>query len=260
MFTMLFVACAFAMQDAPPTETESPPTLDPVIYDILRNADEATEAVSTVRYDAVYEGTGSQAVVVPLIKGQIIIAKSDTGKRNLKMEYTTYQVKELEGSITKTTGLFQGSKMLILDHAKQVAIKGNASFRALGQGNNLYMSEFASPNPFEDEINANLVTLEGRAYVAETLCDVLLIDYNGRSQSRWFIGVDDHLPRRIERLRDRDGIPGARILTISNLEVNFEADDSEFALEIPSGYAIRRMAPASNIGQIRSSRGRPDGR
>lgn len=259
MITMMFVACALAMQDAPPTETESPPALDPVIYDILRNADEAAEAVTTVRYDAVYEGTGSQAVVVPLVKGQVIIAKSDTSKRNLKMEYTTYQVRKLEGVISKKTGLFQGSKMLILDHTKQVAIKGNASFRALGEGNNLYLSEFASPNPFEDEINANLVTLEGRAYVEEILCDVLLIDYNGRSRSRWFLGVDDHMPRRIERLRDRDGIPGARILTISNLEVNFEADDSEFALEIPSGYAIRRMAPASNIGQIRGTRGRPGG-
>lgn len=259
MNTMMLVVCALAMQEALSGETESPPALDPVIYDILRNADEATEAVTTVRYDAVYEGTGSQAVVVPLVKGQVIIAKSNSRARNLKVESTTYRVRKLEGVVTKMTGVFHGQQMLLIDHTKKVVIEGHRSLRALGTGSNLYLSEFASPNPFENEINANLVTLEGRAFVGESLCDVLLVDYNGRSQSRWFIGVDDHLPRRIERLRDRDGIPGARILTISNLEVNFEVDDSEFILEIPEGYPTRIMAPSANDAQIRGSRGRPGG-
>ncbi len=71
MISMMYVACVLAVQDALPTEAGSAPTLDPVIFDILRNADEAAKAVTTVRYDAVYEGTGSQAVVVPLIKGQV---------------------------------------------------------------------------------------------------------------------------------------------------------------------------------------------
>ena len=259
MIIMMYVACALAVQDAPPTESGTSLSLDPVIYDILRNADEATEAVTSVRYDAVYEGTGSQAVLVPLCKGQVTIAKNDSHLRNLRVEATVYQVTKLEGCITKSTDLFLGSKMISLDHTKQVATKGSASFRSLGEGNRLYLSKFTSVSPFENEINANQVTLEGRAYVEDILCDVLLIDYNGRSISRWFFGVDDHLPRRIERLRDRDGIPGARILTMSNLEVNFEVDDSEFALDIPRGYAIRRMAPGKNVGQIRTVRGRLGG-
>ena len=41
MIIMMYVACALAAQDAQPTEAGSAPTLDPVIYDILRNADEA---------------------------------------------------------------------------------------------------------------------------------------------------------------------------------------------------------------------------
>lgn len=259
MIIMMSVVCALAVQDAQPTDTGSSPTLDPVIYDILRNADEAAEAVTTARYDAVYEGTGSQAVVVNLIKGQVMIAKADTRMRNLKVEFTTYRVQKLEGTVTKMTGVFFGNQMLLIDHTKQVATKGSSSLKTLGSGTNLYISEFASPNPFQNEINANQVTLEGRTFVEEILCDVLLIDYNGRSMSRWFIGVDDHLPRRIERLRDRDGVPGARTLTISNLEVNFDTDDSEFALEIPRGYAVRRMAPGANVGQIRGSRRPPGG-
>lgn len=259
MNAMMFIACALTMQDAPPPETESPPALDPVIYEILQSAGEATGAVTTVRYDAVYEGAGSQAVLVPLTRGQVIIAITESQQRNLRLEATTYQVTDLEGSITKSTGLFNGSKMMILNHTKQVAIMGNASFRALGEGNNLYLSKFTGRDPFANEIDANLVTLEGRAYVEEILCDVLLIDYNGRSKSRWFIGVDDHLPRRFERLRDRDGLPGSRILTISNLQVNIEIDDSEFALDVPNGYSRRRMAPGVNIGRIRSNRRRSGG-
>ena len=78
MIIMMIVACALSVQDAQPTDTGSSPTLDPVIYDILRNADQAAEAVTTVRYDALYEGTGSQAVVIPQVKGQVMILKSNS--------------------------------------------------------------------------------------------------------------------------------------------------------------------------------------
>ncbi len=259
MFIMMYVACALAVQDAQPTETGSAPALDPVIYDILRNADEAAKALTTIRYDAEYEGTGSQAVVTPLVTGQITLVKSDFRVQNLKVDFTTYRVQKLEGAITKKTGLFHRRGMILLDHTERVAIEGNGSLRSLGSGNNLYLSEFSSSNPYDDEINANQVTLEGRTYVKETLCDVLLVDYDGRSRSRWFFGVDDHLPRRIERLRNRDGVPGARILTISNLELNFEVDDSVFALEIPEGYSTRFMAPRPSDEGFRTGRIRPDG-
>ncbi len=259
MIIMMYVACALAAQDAQPTEAGSAPTLDPVIYDILRNADEAAKALTTIRYDAKYEGTGSQAVVTPLVKGQVILVKSNFRVQNLKVDFTTYRVQKLEGAITKKTGLFHRRRMILLDHTERVAIEGNGSLRSLDSGNNLYLSEFSSSNPYDDEINANQVTLEGRSYVEETLCDVLLVDYDGRFQSRWFFSVDDHLPRRIERIRNRAGVPGARILTISNLEVNSEVDDSVFALEIPEGYSSRIMAPGSNVGQIRAQRRGPGG-
>ena len=82
----------------------------------------------------------------------------------------------------------------------------------------------------------------------------MLVRYENNSRTRWYFGVQDHLPRRFERLRRFDDEMGAIVLTLSNLETDVSTDDASFKLDVPEGYQVKMAAPGSGIGGVRAGR------
>ncbi|HEX2837485.1 MAG TPA: TlpA disulfide reductase family protein [Phycisphaerales bacterium] len=70
---------------------------------------------------------------------------------------------------------------------------------------------------------------------------------------RLFIGREDLLPRRVERIRTAGGKATTRALTLREIARDGDAEGAQFALEVPDGYRIRAGDAA------RTPSGRPSG-
>ncbi len=111
----------------------------------------------------------------------------------------------------------------------------------------LLLAELIKDQPFQNELdNAENFTLEEQQSIDGTPCHVVLIDRakpKGRStagahnKERWFIGVEDNLPRRVEQITDASMINASLIMELTGLSI---APPSKTDLEVfvPETYKV----------------------
>lgn len=213
-----------------------------VAREILLAADEATRAVNRVKYDCVVEGTGCQAPRVNTVKAHVTIVNSEADL-SVAIAGMAFQVDGEEAHIIETKGALSADGAQRIDYDNRVMMTGPANLAFLAPLNSAFFVELAYPTPFSDEINARAATAEGRTFIGDVLCEIVWIDYGdpNNTHARWYFGVEDHLPRRVERLRPRNGLAGAFVQTIYNLEVDVKIDESMFRLETPEGYTVQQI-------------------
>jgi len=256
MNASIVAACLLLAQD--PTGSASaaaqPPATTPYVQVVLKAANDATSALRSVRYEAVIEGTGALAVNNAVTEGTVILEKIEGSLPNVHVEGVWRHVKDLAVDVRHFAGAIHNNVVRRIDHTEKLVVNGGGGLRSLGRGAALVLSEFDHPAPFQDEIDSGGATLEGRGFVHDVLCDVVLVEYGRGRRARWYFGADDHLPRRVERLRDVEGEPGAIVTTLRNLAADVEISGEPFELPTPEGYAVKRAAPGSGIGGISAQR------
>ncbi len=99
----------------------------------------------------------------------------------------------------------------------------------------LWLAEFTLEDPFDDEVQAASLRHEGRQEVAGVPCEVVLVEYRQRERARWWFGVRDGLPRRVERLR-RSSV---RVYEISDLRPMVVIPPGTFEYTLPPGFDVR---------------------
>ena len=105
------------------------------------------------------------------------------------------------------------------------------------------MAEFLHPEPFSDELNADSRTYQGKKQISGTECYVIDVLYaGGEAQSRWYFGVKDNLPHRVDRYYPSGEGKIYRVLELSDIEVLPKLDDASFAIEVPDGYQKREYS------------------
>lgn len=223
----------------------------PDVQEILEKADANTKALTAVSYEAEYFGEGHPDVVsrVTRVRGKA----------------TALEVKkDLVGSIFGSSGnqmRFEGEfQMPGTDDwiPFQVATDGRKvtridpmgmSFtiapysegrRLLNPAQQMLMLEYIHPKPFSDELNAISAELEGEEDIGGVNCYAVYIKYQNRSESRWFFGSKDFLPRRVERIVRGDA-KGAQVLVVKNLNTNPAIDKATFRLTPPEGFIERKF-------------------
>ena len=221
----------------PPASAENPALA------ILNAADEATRAVTSVKYHAEFRGAGSLTGRAPVAEGDVIKLRDeeDPDLVMIRGEGWFFTVNQAGRGQVQFIAAFNGQKITRLDperHRYYESGGGSTDSQVLGGSLNLNMIEYGHPTPFEDEMNALVQILEGQTMVGDVLCDVVYVEYDiePAQSARWCFGAEDHLPRRVERLQEADGKPGATTLTVTDLEVNPDVDPAVFTLEIPEGY------------------------
>lgn len=101
------------------------------------------------------------------------------------------------------------------------------------------MNEFFMEAPFSDETAAGSVSLLDTVTVAGVECENWLVNYAGGSMAEWALGLEDHLPRRVERMfTDSEGNPGSVVLEIYDLDVSTQIDENRFRPDIPADAAV----------------------
>jgi peroxiredoxin len=237
--------------------------------EILRQADAATKAVKAVSYEGEFYGVGILKARMSHIKGTL---KVKPGKRSLLGALTgsgsRTQLIRFEGTVIEPgsseelslKAATDGKQVYLIDDKEKAFIQGDASDAGelLSAANALYMREYLFPTPFSDELAGKEVRYEGTQEVGGVECDVVYVVYKDKSESRWFFGRKDHLPRRVDRIVNRivaykKGVPGpagadsepaagenAYVITIRSLDTSptFAAD--EFRLKRPKDYEVKK--------------------
>lgn len=94
----------------------------------------------------------------------------------------------------------------------------------------------------------------GETLVGETPCHVVrvnLVDIPGLTEFEawYFLGRDDHLPRRIDMLyyQSEEIGDGMAMVTFKNLQAGHEVPDSTFRITAPEGYEIEVHKPPTRV-------------
>lgn len=223
---------------------------DPDPVKIVTAVDAATKAVKSVSYKARVWTEGEVGVTQPEFDVQVKTKEAQGG---------ALPWVRIEGSLRMPDSLNSRTFMVILNEKQAAVIDNKDKTYRLGdlpEGLRLVgdimqtcvMREFVHPTPFADELNASNLKYLGKRAVAGVECHMIHVSYRGDSESRWYFGVQDNLPRRVDRIgRTARGV-AARVLELSELDVSRDLDASAFAIEIPSGYQEKqplRQIPSS---------------
>jgi peroxiredoxin len=99
------------------------------------------------------------------------------------------------------------------------------------------MHEFLHRAPFEDELKADSYRYEGQKTISGTACHVIHVTYAAAvAQARWYFGIDDFLPHRVDRFVNAEGVTGARVSELIQLDTTPNFDEKTFAIDVPEGY------------------------
>lgn len=244
---LICLALCLSISPQPLRSEEEKPDVRP----ILLKADENTKAVRAVSYQAEFFGEGDEEFPdrIGRVRGTVLARE---GKRNFLDQLlggTAYQAR-FEGEVqlpgteewipfTITT---DGRSVNRIDPPARTFTYGVLPDAAqlLRRGLPLMMHEFVHPSPFSDELNALKFDYEGEKEIGGVDCHVIYVVYQNKSESRWYFGKEDSLPRRVDRIIK--GPPkGATVLTITDLDIEPKLDAAAFRLEAPEGFVEKEV-------------------
>jgi|GEM_PF-5606203 len=204
----------------------------------------------SITYDARYEYPAGQTHDATTVAAKVTLAPSPTkpGMQNMK-----FAMKLLidDGQTRRPVDLAWDGELLRIVHGadRQYYETGpGLTPRDMPEGShwmNLLIPQFFYGEVTDVDFESRDVTVEhlGKRNVGSSSCHVFLLEGGGVQDEgtsaaptwneRWFIGVDDHLPKRIEQADIYDPQAKPITLTYSNFKVNVPLDKSAFVLERP---------------------------
>lgn len=129
---------------------------------VLRAADDATRAVHAVSYTARQEAFGAVASREPAVTGSVTLARHPSFEAYpAKVHYQGTAWNPGSSGPLVFTSAFDGDKAYLINPDGNLFFVGDGTgqgLRLLFVGDKLLMSEFASAEPFGDEIGAHVAT------------------------------------------------------------------------------------------------------
>ena len=245
---------------------------------ILRLAEQAIRTVRSLTYEAIYQGVGVMATHSPVAAGKVSLSRLaannplkakmaargvffPSGRDEAEIFHTTFDGKTIRRLRQKEKALM--IKTLLASDPKERTLGFVTSFFG-GGPYQLLMLEYLLDAPFARQRVASVADYEGRAAVNGVLCHVVYVEYaaspQGRVQrERWFFGVKDNLPRKLEQLVvDDNGRYGAYVLTLSNLRPNVSLYNPTFIGQVPKGYIVKHYEPPNRLALLAVGDPAPD--
>jgi len=226
----------------------------PDVRALLREVDTATKAVGAVAYEAEFFGEGDAALVerVGRVRGRVWAMQ---GRRSVLSNLFGggSDLMKFEGQVqlpgTSDWLGFEiatdGRKVERIDVPQKAMTHGDMPEAGvlLRRGMPLFVREFLHERPFADEIESKSAEYEGEREIGGVMCHVIYVVYKNESESRWFFGKDDNLPRRVERIVNEGPARGATVQQITSLDSTPNLSRSSFRLDVPRGYEVKEFSP-----------------
>ena len=212
---------------------------------IAIHANDAMEAIEAVSYTFIFYGEGFLETELNSVSGT-----ADLSRGSLPGEYfvrVSIDSCWAAGGIPfPSTYALDGESIYSLNESDSIFRTGLVSDGAedlLNFNSRMLILEFVIDDPFKDEIHADTISLLGTETVTGVECDVLLVGYaGGATSAMWFLGTEDHLPRKVERYYDYNGQAGTMILELDNIDILEGFEESHFVLTPPDGFEVEHYS------------------
>ncbi len=210
---------------------------------LLHQADSALRAVESASYDAEAFTLGTMRfrdgfVSISPAHGHVTLQKlgqADSVGAKLAVGGP--------GAAVRTA--YDGQHIRKLDTNRKVVYvnEPDETGRMLLSNSHHLMDLFLRTEPLREELAADSLRYDGVAVIGGVLCDIVHVAYPDTAMERsawWFFGMDDHLPRKVMRLRrEADDQDRGTVLTLSDLTVNSPVDASAFVIKAPEDYEVK---------------------
>jgi thiol-disulfide isomerase/thioredoxin len=219
---------------------------DPDPKEIIAKADQATRAVKAVSYKARVWVEGDLPLPQPQVEAAVKTAENPRGRLPLLWidgvlrmpDFGQTQFFRLIVNDKQVGSFSTKEKVCVIGDLPEAADLASEALKTV------VMREFLHPEPFSDELNGDSRQYEGKKAIAGTECHVIYVVYKGaQAEARWYFGVDDLLPHRVDRVAPGSNGKVYRVLELSELNANVKLDDDAFAIQVPPGYERRDYAP-----------------
>jgi hypothetical protein len=210
--------------------------------EILKKADAAALKVKCATYDVTFDGIGAVKRRTGKFSGTYTIdgwAEEEGYPKRFHVKIKGRRPGSSKVHNIEAGG--DGEMFFLVDHANKKAYE-DVDYGVMGSALPMLiagaMTEFTSPTPFFDEINANKKELKGSKVVGGEDCYEIHVVYaDQRGQAVWCISKKDFLPRsRVDVFRTPDGQEAGRRKVLTRLVVDPKLDDRSFKLDLPKGY------------------------
>ncbi|MCC7293129.1 MAG: TlpA family protein disulfide reductase [Phycisphaerales bacterium] len=249
---------------APPEAPVAPPEA-PDCKQLFQDALKAVTGVKSGSYDARFFGAGLAEEKAPKLKGSVVFALIG-GDDPLGAKVDIRGGYGEEGKSNPFHLAYDGTTCAILFEKDQVVFQGNPREQRdviRREELRLLLKDFVpSEYQFQHALNAKSYKYEGKQDVEGVSCHVISTEFEPEKsrnlpvnhesrevfRARWFLAVEDHLPRRVEwksvRLPDITGkhAEAGVALVLSNLKVNLALDSKAF--ELPKVGTTPEPAPS----------------
>jgi hypothetical protein len=212
----------------------------PEAIEILEKVDKAAKAVRSVSCRVSIRPEGIAENFLAAAEGTSVMAGWN-GAMPVRFHVHVTTRDPASGEVVELTGGGNGDTYFLIDHAAKKGYEDMDPAVMGSRGNTLRgvgMVEFVHDAPFDDELNADEVALQGEEVVHGETCYQIHVAYaGGQGESTWFVSKEDYLPRRRVRHFTVPGQgEGAIQVDLTDLEVNLELDESLFVMKLPEGY------------------------
>lgn len=218
-------------------------------------ADSACESISSCSYSFRVYGTGLYSDM-PHLTGKL------TGRLSGEMEApllrvemgqdsTPYDSIGAELTMIRITGIDSAYAYNPSDSYLEKGSLEEGAANLMGPAAYALLNEYFLDNPFSDEIASQSVPEEGVDTVGSVACQTYMITYPGGQKARWSFGIDDHIPRRVERMMtDSEGNESSRVLEVYDLDVTPEISDTVFTITPHEGTKVELYSAFLTVGTI----------
>lgn len=146
-----------------------------------------------------------------------------------------------------------------IDHDKKTVFERYAHAardRQITVSQNGWLMQLGDRKPFERDLAAPSVTLQGVEDLNGTLCEIVFVD-NGenRQNMKWWLAIEDGLPRKLEQSLAGAGMAMATTYELKNFKLNPDFKPEQFRIEAPAGYAEERVQRAPDPSQVQTEPG-----
>ena len=260
---LLFSSCAPGQR--------APGTGEPDAGELLREAASAARDVRTAIYRGRSEGIGAMSGRYASASGTVMLARIDDpdpiGARvRVEGEYRT-----VADEHRTFEAAYDGTAVFFVSHWQRTVTEADAQTygrSSLEMAGWLLVDELVRREPFAKEIAAPTLRYEGRSEVEGVPCHVVSAEGGegfGDATARWFLGVDDRLPRRVEWIWGEGEARGGTAFTITDLRTPAALDEDTFRLDLPPDYPViePENPPLLAVGEaaphweLRDARGEP---
>jgi peroxiredoxin len=220
------------------------PTLgdEPDPKEIISKVGEKLRAIKAVSYKVEAWGEAGLKDALPRVRATVEAKQSNDPR---------FPLLRLRGTVTVPTRnetqpfhvVLGEQEAIWLDEAQKVCVVGKLPDGAdlVDQPMQLvFVRKFLHPAPFAFELLAGSLKYEGERTIGGTACHVIHVVRPGVvGESRWYFGVNDFLPHRVDRILEVEGGKGTHVLELSDLDTAPKFDDTTFATNVPEGYERR---------------------